>query len=197
MSDYKGKRYGTAGSGLGSDASQSRFGSSAKVGAAGERYLAALLRKNPSTKNYMMWSSLRIPASPGQKRYGGDVDLALASDRTIVLVDCKKWAAGHVYWSLFNKPMKGLSPMSDALSKNMDLAVNRYSEALPGHIVKGMVLFVPNQRGQLPTSVGLLRFPGGIRSFMPSDGMRKIARSLKKPAEPSSEIQALLGRMTK
>src|SRR5699024_1628557 len=184
--------------GLGSDASVKKFGrKSAAVGASGERYLATMLRNNRATRDYMMWQSLRIPAQPGQKRYGGDVDMALASDRKLILVDCKRWAANHVYWSFFNKPMKNLQPMGDALSKNMSLAVNRYSDALPGHIVKGIVVFVPNQYGGVPASVGLLRFPGGVRSYMAQDGLRKISRFLGDAGEPSTQLQGVLGRMTK
>lgn len=205
---YAGGRYGQAGKGISGGAA--RYGKDAAAGARGERVLSGLLRENPLTHDYAMWQSLRIPTQPGETRYSSDVDLAVASGNRLVLVDAKFWAANHVFWTLFGMPMRDLAPMPDRntdrfvnsvgpkkqMSRNMELAVTRYSAALPAHSVLGIVVFAPT-KGGLPTSVGFLRWPGGIRSFLPQDGMRRIHRFLGDSQEPTELIQSVLGIHTR
>lgn len=198
------RRYGRAGSGISGAAGQARYGrQSAMAGAAGERRLAGAISRSSEVSGYMSWSSLGIPTPRGGERYSSDVDIALASGNRLVLVDAKMWAAGKIYWSILGYPMRGLAPMRSKgglkrLSRNMETAVARYRSQLPGHVVKGVVVFVPTSKGGgLPASVRLLRWPGGIRSYLVGDGLRRISSALGAPEEPSAEIQGLLGRMTK
>lgn len=201
-------RYGSAGASLsGNDAVVNKYGrGSVQAGITGEKWLIKALQGDPRTQRYPIWQSLGIPGPAGGKRggrYASDVDFALASGSTLLLIDCKKWAAGSIYWSIGGTPMKGFSVMKSNnsygdqqphLSKNMATAVDRYSDNLPGITVRAIVLFVPTKAG-IPTSVRWLRWPGGIRSYLPGDGVRKASRILGEPKPVDPQIQALLGRM--
>lgn len=193
--DYGGKHYGDAGSGvLGSG----KFGSSAVAGAIGERHFQALMQSNERVRGYTSWASLRIPTPRRGRTYSSDVDFAVASGRRLMLVDIKMWEAGRFYWSAFGKMYKGFEPMNKdkPMSRNMEMATNRYREALPGMTVQSMVMFVRSKKG-LPSGVMLLRWPGGIGSYQPQDGLNKIQRFLGEPEYPHQDIIALLGRMTR
>lgn len=198
------REHGRPGSGL---ESAGHFGGNEKIGAAGERYFAESLRKSGALHRYEAWYSLRIPSPSGKRRFRGDpdVDMAIASGNKIVLVDVKKWASGHHYWSLFgNYPFRGLTPMRKesgdwSMSANMKLAVERYRQALPGVTVSGLVVFVPTSKtGKLPASVAFLMWPGGIRSYLTSDAIYEITRRLG-PTGMSikPEIRTLLGSLRK
>lgn len=195
------RRYGEAGKGI---EQVSHFGKNAYTGAAGERKLSGHLNRHPMCSRYFAWRSLRIPHSPGQTNYQSDVDMALASGNRLVLIDAKMYASGYTYWSAFGRVFKGTQILKDddgnprRLSRNMELAVTRYREALPGCRVEGVVIFVASgKKSQLPNSVSLLRWPGGIRSYLPNDGMRKIAQILGTPEEPSADIKRVLGNNTR
>lgn len=190
---YGGKHYGDAGSGV---VSSGKFGSSGVAGAVGERHFQKLMQSNSRVRGYTSWASLRIPAPRGSKRYNSDVDFAVASGRRLMLVDIKMWEANRFYWSAFGRVFKGFQVMSESMSRNMEMATNRYREALPGMSVQSMVLFVPTKKG-LPSGVALLRWPGGINSYQPQDGIQKIQRFLGEPEFPHQDIISLLGSMTR
>lgn len=197
-------QFGRAGSGLGQGSATSQFGHHAKIGADGERHFQKALIGSKVNQDYNIWWSLSIPQDPsGGRRYRGDVDVAIANGNKLVLVDVKKWAAGKVYWSLFGisslsfKGFERIGGGSDGgLSKNMSLAVDRYSKNLPGIQVSAMVVFVPTtKRGTVPTLLGL-RWPGGIKSYLYNDGARAIRKRLGEPVhEVDPSVAALLGRM--
>lgn len=194
---YRGGRYGKAGKSLTSDSAKRKFGKSTRAGIQGERYLSQMFSSNPATKNYMSWASLNIPRKKGtSKTYSSDLDFAIASGRTLIVIDAKSWSGGHTYWSAFGKIFKDMSVMEHRISQNMSLVVNSYQSRLPGHRVVGMTVFTPTRGGGLPTSVGLLRWPGGIKSYLPNDAIRKVSKILGDPEKPSAEIQALCGNMT-
>lgn len=202
-SAFTGARFGTAGQSLTSSGAREEFGSeSARAGMVGEKYLDHAFKRNDKLSEYTLYRSLKIPAGPRQKRYRSDVDFAFVSGNNVVLVDCKSWSAGHFYWSFFGKLMKDFRPMGDKdqMSRNMAMAVSRYEEALPNHRVTGIVVFSPTKsrkNGGVPTGVFLLRWPGNIRSYLPNDGMRKIARLLGSPEPPTSKAAILMGKMTR
>lgn len=190
---YGGKHYGDAGSGV---VSSGKYGSSGVAGAVGERHFQKLMQSNERVRGYTSWASLRIPTPRRGKRYSSDVDFAVASGNRLMLVDIKMWEANRVYWSAFGKAFKGFQPMGESISRNMEMATNRYREALPGMSVESMVLFVPTKKG-LPAGVMLLRWPGGINSYQPQDGINKIQRFLGEPEFPHQSIISLLGAMTR
>lgn len=197
--DIRGKRFGETGKSLSMGEASSKFGAeNTKAGLVGEQALDRMFRNSPEIAVYSFWRSLRIPNKPGQKAYHGpDVDFIVANGNRLILVDCKKWSAGEFYWTLGGKVMKGFKPMSEKqISRNMEMAVDRYKSALPGHTVMGIVVFVPTQRG-LPTSVGFLRWPGGIKSYLPSGGVRKITSFLGDRQEVTPQAQGLMGMMVR
>lgn len=191
------RRYGEAGKGI---SGATHFGKQAQAGSVGEKKLSRYINRHAMCSKYFAYRSLRIPHKPGQTVYQSDVDMALASGNRLVLIDAKMFSAGHAYWSAFGMIFKGFSPMKDnsgnnvKLSKNMALALARYKEALPGHRVEAVVVFVPSgNKSQLPTSVSLLRWPGRIRSYLPNDGLGKIAKLLGEPESPTNDLQRVLG----
>lgn len=77
-----------------------------------------------------------------------------------------------------------------SLSRSMDMAVNQYSELLPEASITALLLFVPVGKvrsgdlmhaadpRKLPSSVSLLRAPGGVKSYKQEQGFSVINRLL-------------------
>ena len=199
-----GRSYGSAGSGLGSASARNKFGANAQVGAQGERQFGEMLKRNGFDGKYTVWYSLALPSDPtnrGAKDYGTDVDVAISNGDKIILVDVKRWSAKYTYWSIFGKPFQNLTPKMEkgkwALSKNMEMALDRFRKNLPGISVEAIVVFVPTTKNGGSPSVGFLRWPGGIRSYAAGDGLSKIGRFLG-PAKPNNPIiMQKVGRLVK
>lgn len=178
---------------------------SAAAGRSGEEYFAQILAKHGITRDYTVWYSLRIPNDPRNSnatKYNSDVDVAIAAGDRLILIDVKKWASGHHYWTLFGLPFKGIQPMMKdgkwKLGANMAGALSRYRAHLPNMRVEAMIVFVPtNSRGAAPSSVFALKWPGGIKSYLHGAAITRIKNSLQrgKPAHP--KIEALLNQMAR
>ena len=168
-------------------AARAKFGAdNAAAGLSGEKWL--LKKLSAQFPHAHIWFSVRTPARAGQKRYNSDIDLVIANGSTVILIDAKRWEAGHVYWSLLGVPMQGWhrmrrkgKPMS--LGHNMEMAQSRVSQDLPGARVKSMVVYTPTKKG-LPTSVRWLRWPGGIKSYLSGDGLHAVSRALGRGDKP-------------
>lgn len=186
---------------------QRKYGrESAAAGRVGEQRFAAILAKAGVTRDYEVWYSLRIPKdprNPGGTNYNSDVDVAIASGNKLILVDVKNWASGYHYWSIAGLPFKGISPMKKQngewkLGANMAGALARYRANLPGMSVEAIVVFIPtNAKGALPSSVGLLRWPGGIKSYLHGSGINKIKSFLGKKERVNPKIESLMSNMSR
>lgn len=200
-------QYGEAGASfIGNDDAHKKWGDNAIVGMLGEQYFADALRRAGLTGSYEVYGSLNIPTPANQRhnQYSSDVDCAVANGNNLLLIDVKRWASGFHYWSIFGFPFKNLTPMTKgngqwALSGNMAAAVARYRDALPGVNVQAIVVFVPTKsKGMaMPASVGLLRWPGGIRSYLTQDALYKIKSILGQPQPVEGKIRAVLGSMVR
>ncbi len=168
-------------------AATGKFGDAAKVGAAGERYFAEMLRREAIDSIADVFYGLSIPRgrskayqSTGARQ--ADVDVALVNGNTLVLVDVKRWKGNSVYWTLGGLPFRDFMPLMHRgewkLSANMATAVRKYREEFPGVNVSAMVVFVPTQKGNAPASVSLFKWPGGIRSYLMPAGMKELRRRL-------------------
>lgn len=199
--------HGQAGSGIGGQAARARFGSNAAVGAAGERAFAEALRRSKLGGKYDVYYSLSIPDDPVRRnatRYSSDVDVAITSGNRLVLIDVKRWRAGGIYWSLASMPFRGLAPLRlgqdkqwKPLSANMAAALARYRANLPGVEVSAMVIFVgAGPRAALPGSVGLLRWPGGARSYLLGDGLRVLGKRLGAHQPTQVRLRSFLASRT-
>ena len=184
-----------------SDGAVEKMGkASTRAGRAGEVRLDKAFAANSRTCDYARWRSLRMPQAASGKRYGSDVDFALASGDTILLVDAKAWR-GRFLWSMSGHVMDGFRPVRDKdgsrrkVGRNMSMAVDlfqrqcdmvqdrmrREGRRVKPVTVKALVLFVPTARNMSPSSVRFLRFPGTEGSALVEPGLRKAARVLGKP----------------
>lgn len=196
-------RFGEAGATFNDPKMHQKFGHNAIIGAQGEKYYGNVLDRAGISSQYEVHSSLNIPnVSNSKSSYSSDVDFAVANGNTLILIDVKKWSAGKMYWSFMGFPFKGMSPMLKdgkwRLSQNMVTAVERYQRNLPGINIEAMVVFVPTTRnGAMPTSVGLLFWPGKIRSYLAGDSIHKLPKILGIPSPVNPMIRSLLARMTR
>lgn len=196
-------RFGEAGASFNDASLHKKFGANAAIGAMGEKYYGGALDRGGISSKYEVHSSLNIPDARGSKSsYSSDVDFAVANGGSLILVDVKRFASGYHYWSFMGFPFKGLTPMMKndkwRLSANMAAAVDRYQQALPGIHVEAMVVFVPtNKTGAMPSSVGLLVWPGRIRSYLAGDSIYKLHKLLGTPEAVSPLTRSLLARMTR
>ena len=191
---------GNVGTSLRSSDAVSAFGKkSAAAGDYGEKKLDRALETSRKTGGYHRWRSLKIPPSASGKRYRSDVDFALANGDTIVLVDAKCWSGGFL-WSLSGSVMDGFRRKKNfhgeeqSVGKNMSMAVDLYQQhcdklhksrlqrGIKSRRVKviGLVIFVPTQRGVMPTSVRFLKFSGTKGTYLVDPGVRAVAKCLGK-----------------
>lgn len=179
------------------------FGSNAIPGQIGENFYDRGLANAGIKEKYSVYRSRSIPASPGQREFGTDVDTVAANAEAVLLIDVKKWSGDEVYWSFNGKGYKGLlrPALHDKngqpkwlLSRNMEIALERYREALPSDIrVHAMVVFVP----PIPRSVRFLTWPGGIRSYRADESYDVIERVLGAPSKAREDVDQLLRRWEK
>jgi len=195
-----------AGTSFGDGGIQQKYGAqAAAAGLMGEQLFYQLLEKYGISRDYDIWFSLRIPndpSNPHATRYNSDVDVAIASGNKLILIDVKRWAAGYHYWSLFGLPFKGLTPITKngswKLGANMAGAQARFQANLKGMRVESMVVFVStNSRGAAPSSVALLKWPGGIKSYLYGAAIPKIKSILGKPQRVNPKIESLLEKMAR
>lgn len=210
-------RKGSAGFGVSQAVDQ--FGSNAYVGAEGERQFAEYLRKSGLTSSVDVWYSVKVPGRDGATRGDSDVDIVLSAGKRILLIDVKRWASSKescnargsrrrsavAYWSipLVGLPMKNWTPLRKksgewALSRNMDMARDRFRSLLPGFTVESIVVFVPTTKdGRGPASVRFLRWPGGIRSYSVGPAIKLAFRFFRGllGVRTNSKGSTLLSRM--
>lgn len=172
------------------------------AGKFGEQTFAREVSRDGYFNDVDVFASMKIPAKGKQKSYNTDVDFVVASGNKVILVDVKSWSAlgpgsnpkaGVVkpafYWSLFGTVFNRFTKKSQA-SANMKMATERYREYLQGvATVEAMVVFAPTKgkggKEYLPASVSLLRWPGGIKSYLMRDGIQRMKKRLPGgPADP-------------
>lgn len=195
------------------------YGKNGDTGEQGEQYFFQGLQRSGVTNLADVRHSVRIPSSPADGRpIQTDVDFTIANGDRLVLIDVKRWAAGSTYWSIpwLNLPMKNRRPLLKdhsrsvesivellaarrtrqwALSRNMEWALTRYRDALPGARVSAMVVFVPTSNGGMPESVNWLHWPGLIRSYRADQSYGEIQHRLGPRSEPMAKTIALLNRL--
>ncbi|TIH28607.1 hypothetical protein [Subtercola vilae] len=187
------------------DEAKQKFGEERyEVGAKGELFMSRGFNTNRLTKDYAKFTSLSVPASmTDRSEMKGDIDICLVSGNRVLMIDIKAWNPRYVYWTIpvLKRPMRGIRPLRKddsewALSKQMELGVERYSKALPQATVKAIVVFAPtNGQNTVPLSVGLLVFPGGIRSYLARQSY-KIARDfLGEPEAADPAVTQFLMKM--
>lgn len=203
-------RKGKVGTSLQQEGAQSKFGSSAQTGVVGEKYFWKMITQSQLTYHYGIWASLGIPQVKKKgyngtqyktKKYGSDVDFAVANGDTIVLVDAKMYKGNKFYWSLGQNIMEGFGFKKDKqgnkviASRNMAMAIDFYKiklNAIRSQLAKqgvktnpvkivAITVFVPTTAKTLPTSVRFLTWPGGIKSYLPEAGVKKIRSILGEP----------------
>lgn len=197
--------YGATGATFSGEEALRKFGANTASGAIGERKLASIFVKSDLDRDYSIWASIRTPSAKGGrgKSYRTDIDFAIANGNRLVIIDAKMWSSKNFWWSFMGLPFFGFAPHLDKttgkwkpLSGNMAMSVDRFRETLPGSVIEGMVVFTPsNKRGDLPPNVFFLRWPGGIRSFLPSSAVRRIRKFLGEPKSVSPEISGKLTRL--
>jgi hypothetical protein len=189
-----------------SDAQFGRY--NAGAGRAGEDFYGRGLVLSGISENYSIYSSLRMPSERGERRMLGDVDKAVASTTAAVLIDVKKWAAGHTYWSWKGRGYRDLlqpaltnrdGTPKWTLSRNMEIAQERYRPLLPSDIkLHCIVVFVPADVRRMDATVprvAFLRWPGGIRSYRADESYDIIERLLGAPGKAHPEVDRIFRRL--
>lgn len=204
-------RKGTAGSGIAQ--AEDAFGENAYVGAIGEQNFANTLERLGLLNRYDSWFSVKVPKRDGHGQEKADVDIVLASGKHILLIDVKMWSAQERkpdgtyrrkhYWTIpfTDLPMVNLSPLKShgawKLSRSMNMARSRFSQALPGYHVEAIVVFVPVGKQRHVPGVSFLRWPGRIFSYASGDAVRAIHQKLGRGGvKTGKEAAALLSRLT-
>lgn len=193
------KMFGSPGAGL--NEAVDKFGDvSVKMGQRGEENFAKILGQinfNGRTLDprvdtnfdtmldevYSFWS-VSLPHIEGQKDYNTDVDCVLVKGNRMLLVDLKYYSDGDViYYATDNflytidretsewvgKPKK--------MSKNMEMALDRFRDAFPDYIVSAIVIMVPTQMGEgtIGKEPYAPVYEGGIKLHTLTSGLMFIA----------------------
>ena len=160
-----------------------RYGDNGRGGDRGEALFERWLGNTEIPNFYTVRHSLRIPTPPGKKPMDGDVDFVIATGTNLVLADAKFWKSGEVMWSTPDgQHMRGDQLHDESPSRNMQIALERYSALLPRCNVSALVIFLPSDRASSAVlDVSRLRWPGDIQSYSASQSYTEILRRLGRP----------------
>ena len=156
-----------------------RYGTNGRAGERGEAMFERGLKAFGISEIYTVRHSLNIPDA-GRKPMQGDVDFILGFSTRVVLADLKLWNSNEAMWTTPDgQLMHGDTPDPKRPSRNMEIALERYSELLPHCKVSAMVIFMPSDGGA-ETEIDVDRFiwPGNIRSYSASQSYSEIARRI-------------------
>lgn len=191
--------HGTPGVGL----SSSDFGADAiALGQRGEenfaKTLSVALHKTgrpiiESTDTFWSVGMPRKHSGGRDELYDGDIDCIVVSADTIYLLDLKYYSGGNVAYRTIEDQLHcvDLSTGQPAnspkkMSRNMELAQERFAANFPKMTVKSRVVFMPTERG-IPSVAGVY-WPGNI----PAVGLMSVLDELSRinPASASNHAKA-------
>lgn len=156
-----------------------RYGTNGRAGERGEAIFERGLKAFGISEIYAVRHSLNIPDA-GKKPMQGDVDFTVGHMSHLVLADLKQWKSDEELWTTPDgQLMHGDTPDPKRPSKNMEIALERYSQLLPHCTVSAMVIFMPSDGGA-ETKINVNRFiwPGNIRSYSASQSYSEIAQRI-------------------
>lgn len=150
-----GRVFGSPGSGL---ANSSLNAQRAAIGAAGEYQFAQILTETGLIDHMDTFWSVAMPSTIGftpDSTLDTDIDCIVVRGRTVILVDVKKYPGGDgTYYAntndtlLFSDNTTGeLVGKDHRMSKNMTIALDRFTHLMPNHDVSAIVVIVPTERG--------------------------------------------------
>ena len=174
-----------------------RYGDDGRAGERGEVMFERGLANTEISDFYAVAHSVGIPTPPGRKPMDGDVDFIIMNGKNILNIDVKNWSVNEPLWTdndgVF---MRGNTHESKRLSRNMEIAQERWSLALRGAAVSSMVVFVPsNGAAEKIIDVNRLRWPGDIQSYTAAQSFTEILRRLGRPRPVDPEITKMIADM--
>lgn len=183
---------GTAGGGL-DNAGWAKSTGHARAGQRAEKSTAAVLdewaRDNPGVA---VLHDLNVP----RQGYTANVDHAVVSGSSVLLLDAKAWAPGFV-WSLGQSSFRGLKSFPAATKRTLPMARDAYAEHLARNGVTGVsircALVVWCSRAQGKVSTWALSAPGA--QVIPGAKLAANPRRFlpRRPADPA--ITTALSRL--
>lgn len=131
-----------------------------KAGQVGEKELAQMMCwLGIASKDVQTYWSLRLPDSD----FDTDVDAIVSYNNNIILVDAKQYVAGKNLRYTYNRD--GVIDVKDvftgervkqySFSRNMGIALEKYSRFFPSAHVEGVVLLCPTRNGIAATDANL------------------------------------------
>lgn len=175
---------GTAGGGL-NNAGWAKSAGHARAGQQAEKSTAAVLdewaRNNPGVA---VLHDLDVP----RQGYTANVDHAVVSGSTVLLLDAKAWAPGFV-WSLGGSSYRGLKSFPAATKRTLPMARDAYLEHLAKNGVTGVditcALVVWSSRKEGKVSTWALTSPGA--RVIPGTKLAASPRRFlpRRPADPA------------
>ena len=188
--------YGTPGAGLHS----SGFGSrSIGLGVKGEELFAKALMHTGSLPNLTSFWSVAMPSKMGMMPDMGlntDIDCIISAGHKIYLIDLKYYISGDVTYYNENNQLFCLDAHTGnqvgqpkKMSRNMEMAQDRFKKLFPGMKIESFVVLVPTDRGAASIAYGTT-WPGAI----PLVGMPEMVQYINKNAlgrAPSNVVQGI------
>lgn len=131
-----------------------------KAGQAGEKELAQMMcYLGIASKDVQTYWSLRLPYSD----FDTDVDAIVSYNNNIILIDAKQYVAGkNLKYTYDHDGVINVKDVSTgervkqySFSRNMDMALEKYSQLFPSAHIEGVVLLCPTRNGIAATDANL------------------------------------------
>lgn len=172
----------------------------AATGALGERNFAkALAAEGLLTRCTSLWS-VKMPGRFGftpDSTLNTDIDCILFYGKTVLLLDMKLYTGGDVTYRNFGDKLVKIDNQTGTsvgapigMSKNMQIAQERFTKLYPGHSVYAMVVFMPTDRGSA-TLDGVV-WPGNIPAVNLIEVIQYLQSALPMSASITSEARSSL-----
>jgi hypothetical protein len=178
---------GKPGAGLTSSAFDAR---AVETGMAGElRFAQAMKLFGTTTQTHLLdrlysfWS-VAMPDAHGRpdRSFGTDVDCVLLSNKFIYLIDVKNYKGGGLRYTASGEMLHATDvatgePVGEPklMSKNMAMAVERFTRLFPQHTIIPRVVFMPTDMGAAHLSG--VTWPGGIPAVGVDELLPELARA--------------------
>lgn len=160
--------FGVPGSGL----SSSHFSeTNQKLGSKGETLFAKSLAKAGLLNNVDSFWSVSMPDQTGMllpdQKMKTDIDAVIVSGRSIFLIDLKYYKSGDVTYTARGQDLYCHDNQTGnqigepkKMTRNMEMAVDRFRKALPSHQIYAFVVFMPTDKGS--PRISNVEWPGRV-----------------------------------
>lgn len=142
-------------------------------------------RKNSLLNNVTSFWSVAMPSNDNlsipDAEYNTDIDCMIVGEKEILLIDLKYYRSGDVTYRNFDNQLYCVDNQTGyivgepyKMSKNMQMAKNRFQKHLPHMIITALVVMIPTDKGT--AQIENVYWPGQIPAMNIEQGLTQVKR---------------------